>query len=225
VLAFLAGIAFHVVAVGSPSSTAPGATPAAAAPEADAATPGDSGPAATVDAAPSGFARTEAGALAAAASFVTTGQDLLDMDPLAAEQMIRQMAAETTADQQVSSMLGTLRSVRDVLRSGTGPIIYRQACIAARVERFAADETRVSIWNVGILSREGIASPQASWQISVFDLVWEREDWRIRSEVATPGPAPAMDASAVPATSAQLSAQLDRFTSLVNVGLGEEGGR
>jgi hypothetical protein len=222
--AFLAGIAFHVVAAGSPSQTEEGGTTATTNPAA-AASPGDLGPATTIDGAPSGFARTDGGAVAAAVAYVTTGQDLLDMDPLAAEHAVRQMAAESTADQQVSRMLSDLRSVREMLRSGTGPIIYRQACLAARVDRLEGDEARVAIWNVGILSREGVASPQAGWQISTFDLVWERDDWRIRSEIVTPGPAPAMDASAVPATSAQLAAQLDGFQALMSAGFSMEGGR
>lgn len=224
--AFLAGIAFHAVAAADRSATAT-ATPepdATADPGANSVTP-SAGPTATVDGAPSGFARTEGGAVAAAASYVTTGQDLLDMDPLSAEQAIREMAAETTASQQVSTTLSDLRRVRDVLRSGTGPITYRQACLAVRVDRFEGDEARVSIWNVGILSREGVASPQAGWQTSVFDLIWERDDWRIRSEIVIPGPAPTIGASAVPATSAQLATQLDGFVPLANVGLREEGGR
>jgi len=223
-VAFLVGIAFHAVAVGDRSPTASSEVGPEASPPVGAVTP-VAGPAGTVEGAPSGFGRTESGAVAAAASYVTTGQGLFDMDPLAAEQAIRQMAAESTADQQVSSTLADLRSVRDVLRSGTGPISYRQACLAARVERFAIDEARVSIWNVGVLSREGVASPQAGWQISVFDLVWERDDWRIRTEIVTPGPAPAIDASTVPATAAQLAAQLDGFVPLVSTGLREEGER
>lgn len=225
-VAFLAGTAFHAVAVADRATTAT-ATPEARAmadTDAQAVTP-NTGPTATVDGAPAGFARTEHGAVAAAASYVTTGENLLDMDPLSAERAIRQMAAETTADQQALSMLGDLRRVREVLRSGTGPIIYRQACLAARVERFDRDEARVSIWNVGILSREGVASPQAGWKTSVFELIWERGDWRIRSEIVTPGPAPSIDASAVPATSAQLAAQLAGFIPLLSVARAEESER
>lgn len=223
-VAFLVGIAFHAVAAGDQSPTTTSEIDPQASPDVGAVTP-VAGAAGTVDGAPSGFARTESGAVAAAASYVTTGQGLFDMDPLAAEKEIRRMAAESTADQQVNTTLADLRGVREVLRSGTGPITYRQACLAARVEQFDRDEARVSIWNVGVLSREGVASPQAGWQTSVFDLVWERNDWRIRTEIVTPGPAPAIDASAVPATSAQMAAQLDGFVPLVSTGAREEGDR
>src|SRR3546814_14564323 len=48
---------------------------------------------------PAGFTRSEAGAVAAATSFLTTGEALIGMDPLAAEEAIRQMASAATADQ------------------------------------------------------------------------------------------------------------------------------
>jgi len=162
--------------------------------------------------APAGFSRTRDGAVAAAASYVTTGQALLDMDPLAAEEAIRQMAATATADEQVADMLAKLRAARDELAEGTGPIVYRQAAIAWRVDSFSPDRASAAIWNVGVLTRDGVAPPQAGWAISAFDLVWERDDWKVERETITPGPAPILDNSAAPATAAQLTAALRGFT-------------
>lgn len=161
---------------------------------------------------PAGFRRTADGAVAAAASFVTTGQALLDMDPLAAEDAIRQMASVKTVDAQVADVLGKLRFVRTELADGKGPIVYRQAVIAWRVDSFTSERASVAIWNVGVLSRDGVAPPQAGWAVSVFDLVWERGDWKIDRETVTPGPAPILDNSAAPATAAQLTASLRGFT-------------
>lgn len=170
------------------------------------------GPTIHTDGAPGGFARTEQGAVEAAAAFVTTGQALLDMDPLAAEEAVRSMAASATADTQVEETLAGLAAVRGTLAPGTGPIVFRQSPISWRVDGFTPVRARVAIWGVGVLSREGIAPPQAGWTTSTFDLVWERGDWRIWAETVTPGPAPLLDDSAAPATSGQLAAALRGFT-------------
>ena len=47
------------------------------------------GPTGTKNGAPVGFAQSKEGLVAAAAAFIATGQRLLDMDPLAAEEAIR----------------------------------------------------------------------------------------------------------------------------------------
>lgn len=212
-LSLLTGIALHATLLAprdrqNDQPSAPGIRPAAA--SSDAAT--SAARPRLERGVPAGFARTADGAVAAAASFVCTGQTILDMDPLAAEEAIRQMAATSTADQQVANTLAKLRNARTALAGGTGATVYRQAAIAWRVEAFSPDRARVAVWSVGVLARDGVAPPQAGWATSTFDLVWEREDWRIESEVVVPGPAPLLDASAAPATATQLIASLEGFT-------------
>ena len=100
-VAFLAGIGFHLtVAADAPGKTADriaalGRSSGDLAP----------GPTRLVDGVPAGFAETPEGATTAAAAFVATGQALIDMDPLAVEEAVRQMAAEATADRQVTQVL------------------------------------------------------------------------------------------------------------------------
>lgn len=175
-------------------------------------TPAFTGPTRVEHGVPAGFSRTADGAVAAAVSFVCTGQALLDMDPLGAEEAVRQMAAATTADRQAADTLAKLRTARNTLAAGSGPTVYRQAAVAWRVESFTPDRARIAVWNVGVLAREGIAPPQAGWAISTFDLGWERGDWKVIDERITPGPAPILDDSAAPATAAQLIASLEDFT-------------
>lgn len=169
-------------------------------------------PAKKVPGAPTGFAHSEAGAVAAAAAFVTTGQELLHMEPLAAEAAIRETAAAVTADDQAAGLLNTLAAVKSALSGGEGPIWYRQAILAWRLDDYTAERARVSIWNVSVLSRADVAPPQATWAISTFDLVWERDDWRIWTESTSPGPAPLLDGSSVAATNDQLDSALRGFT-------------
>lgn len=169
------------------------------------------GPADTSDGMPSGFARTREGAIAAAAAYVTTGQRLLDLDPITAERAARRMAANAFADRFAADTMTQLRTARETLAGGSGPIIYRQAVLAHRVEAFDSHRATVAVWNVGVLTREGVAPPQAAWATSTVDLVWEHGDWRIWSETIVPGPAPILNDSVAPATSAEFTRVLDGF--------------
>ena len=153
-------------------------------------------------------------AVAAAASFVCTGQVLLDMDPLAAEKAVRQIAAASTADRQVADTLAKLKSARAQLIGGTGETVYRQAAVAWRIGSFTPERASVAVWNVGVLTRDGVAPPQAGWAVSAFELIWERDDWKVLDETITPGPAPILDNSAAPATAGQLVSALTGFTDV-----------
>lgn len=176
--------------------------------------PGFPGPRAVVAGVPAGFARTEEGAVAAAASYVTTGNILLGLDPLAVEAAVRQMASDRTAAHQIEEAQSRLSEARSALAAGNGPVHFRQASIAARLEDWSPQGARVAVWNVGVLSRAGVAPPQAGWAISTLELVWEHDDWKILAETITPGPAPIPNASASPATSEQFAAALVGFVDL-----------
>jgi hypothetical protein len=170
------------------------------------------GPVRTAQGVPAGFSRSERGAVAAAEAYVGTGQTLLDMDPLAAEKALRQMATTDSAEEQVDRVLDRLSQVRQVLAYGSGPIVFRQGVIAWRVDSYSAERVRVAVWHVGVLSREGAAPPQAGWATSTVELVWERDDWKIAEESVVPGPAPILNDSVAPATATLLQTALDGFT-------------
>ena len=125
------------------------------------------------------------------------------------------MAASGTADEQVRTALDDLRHTRDALSDGSGPITFHQAAISARVDHFDSSRADISVWSVGVLSRPGVAPPQAGWRVSTIELVWERQDWHVAAETVTPGPAPVLDDSTVPATAAQLASTLERFEPLL----------
>ncbi|MGD9794604.1 MAG: hypothetical protein AB7V43_14090 [Acidimicrobiia bacterium] len=122
------------------------------------------------------------------------------------------MAASGSADGQVAEADAQLRRLREALTDGTGPTRYFQSVLASRIDAYTPEHCSVSVWSVGVLSRVGAAQPQAGWSISTFELVWERDDWKIWHESITPGPAPDLDASAVPASASDLDAALLGFT-------------
>lgn len=161
---------------------------------------------------PAGFSHTKDGARAAGVAYLLTGHRLIELVPTRVAAAVRSMAANGSADAQVAEADEQLRRLRETLADGTGPTRYLQAVLASRVDAFTSERARVSVWSVGVLSRTGVAQPQAGWSISTFELVWERSDWRIWSETTTPGPAPELNASVVPASAAQLDQALLGFT-------------
>jgi hypothetical protein len=209
-LAFVAGMTTRgLLSSSRPSPSAP--APASNASPSDASA--QLGPRDYRDGIPVGFARSERGAVAAAVAYVLAGQALVDMPPTRVGGAIRTMAATASADRQVIDAEQRLQTLRDVLDDGTGPIHYLQAVLATRVDAYTPERARVSVWSVGVLSRAKIASPQAGWNISTFELVWERDDWKVWSETITAGPAPILNAATAPASSEELEDALRGFVS------------
>lgn len=161
---------------------------------------------------PVGYAQTRQGAIAAAAGYVTTGQVLLDLDPAGVEAAVRTMAATGAAEAQLADTTARLDLARDALTGSDSPIDYHQAVLAVRVDSFTPQRSRVAVWNVGVLSRDGVAPPQAGWAVSTFDLVWEQSDWKIWAESIVPGPAAITNNAVTPASSPELRARLAGFT-------------
>lgn len=206
-VAFVLGMAVRgYVGVDSPTNGSGGAEEQ---PTSSAPTPG---PREYVDDIPSGFARTSDGARAAAVHFVLTGQTMIGMVPTRVPDAIRSMAASGSADSQVTEAQEQLRLLRERLAGGTAQIRYIQSILASRVDAFTLERARVSVWSVGVLSRTGVAQPQAGWTTSTLELVWERDDWRIWDNTITPGPTPALNASALPSSAEQLDQALVGFT-------------
>ena len=158
-----------------------------------------------------GFDQTSAGAINAAVAYVTAGPALLDMDTDGAVETVRAMAAAATADAQAEDLRLRLADLRRALGGGNGPLRYYRSAIATRVEAFTPASARVAVWHLGVVSKAGIAPPQAGWAISVVDLVWEAGDWKLVRESVSPGPAPILDSSAPPATAEELDAALVGF--------------
>ena len=170
----------------------------------------------TDDGLPQGFGHSEAGAVAAATSYVQIGQHVMKLAPTRVPDAIRMVAAIGTADAQVIEAERQLHQLRDALSDGTGATMYAQAALASRLDSYNVDRARVSVWSVGVISRRGVARPQAGWTVSTFELVWERNDWKIWSESISPGPAPTLDNSVAASTSEQLDQALSGFELSTN---------
>jgi hypothetical protein len=163
------------------------------------------------DSAPGSFDHTPDGAVAAATASVRTGQAMIDASDADAATAVRAMAADATAAAQADDLVARLGALRRTLDGATGPITYRQAALATKVDAYTASRATVSVWHVGVLAADGVAPPQANWAVSRFELVWEHGTWKVWSETVTPGPAPIAAADAPPATNASYDAALAGF--------------
>ena len=68
------------------------------------------------------------------------------------------------------------------------------------------------MWRVGVLSVDGLTNPLSEWTTVIYELVWERADWRIWSETQTAGPTPTVHPADSPSAPEQLSTDLAGFT-------------
>ena len=149
--------------------------------------------------------------LVIAVKFVCSGQRLLDTDPTQLSDVIRSMWTTSAADAAVSATVNQLAELRDRLSTGQGPTRYRQAVVATRTDHTSATQVEVSVWWVGVLSREGAVLPQAQWTTSTITLSPQDGTWRVEAESSEPGPAPDASSDSAPLSHLEFERRLDGF--------------
>lgn len=150
-------------------------------------------------------------AVAAAVRFVCSGQELLDTPPALLADAIRQMWSASSAEMAVSDTVDQLVELREQLSAGQGPTRYRQSVIATRVDQSSAIETTVSVWWVGVLSRDGAATPQAQWSTSSVSLILEDGDWKVTAQSTESGPTPDHSSDSEPISNTGFEQRLAGF--------------
>lgn len=155
-----------------------------------------------------GYAHSPAGAEAAAITYLRLDQVLVAMTDEQAAATKRVVVSEAASDDLVSDLIAKL----DALRRGYpgGITLFRIGVVATRVIPGGADRVRVEVWHVGVVSAPG-AVPYEQWSTQRYELVWERDDWRIAGEASTPGPRPFVLPADDPTGPGQLEAVLAGF--------------
>ncbi|MBX7067847.1 MAG: hypothetical protein K1X38_00540 [Microthrixaceae bacterium] len=150
-------------------------------------------------------------AVAAAVRFVCSGQQLLDTPPTQLPLLIRRRWSSRAADDAVANAVDRLGELRERLADGSGPTRYRQGVLGVRVASSSGARAKVSVWWVGVLSREGAATPQAQWMTSDISLVLEDGEWRIDTASEVEGPAPDHSSDDEPITNSEFDRRLTGF--------------
>jgi hypothetical protein len=159
---------------------------------------------------PVGFAHDRRGALAAAVVYVQLGDVILSVDANTGADVLRRVSSRAAGTTFVDSELAGFNQLQNALARGSGPTRLRVGVVATRIDAFAPDRARVSLWRVAVLSRDGMTNPGEQWATVAYDLVWEDGDWKIWSETVVPGPAPSPSDSRL-ATPQELDASLAGF--------------
>lgn len=150
-------------------------------------------------------------AVSAVVRFVCSGQRLLDTPPTQLADAIRDLWSARAADDAVTRTVAQLAELRDRLTSGRGPTRYRQSVLAVRVESASAAKVVVSVWWVGVLSRDGAATPQAQWFTSTVTVVREADAWRVDAASNEQGPVPDHSVDGEPITNDEFERRLTGF--------------
>lgn len=150
-------------------------------------------------------------AVAAAVRFVCSGQQLLDTPPTQLPVLIRRLWSSRAADDAVANAVDRLGDLRERLADGSGPTRYRQGVLGVRVTSASPARAEVSVWWVGVLSRDGAAMPQAQWMTSDISLVLEDGEWRVDATTDADGPAPDHSSDDEPVTSSEFDRRLTGF--------------
>jgi hypothetical protein len=166
---------------------------------------------------PAGFAHSRVGAVAAAVSFVTEGDRVLNLGPGDAAAFLASMAAHQTAASFVSQQQAAFDALRNAVAAGSGPTGLYAAVADTRLDAYTPARARVRLWRVLVVSRQGMTSPGEQWAIVTYQLVWQAGDWHVWSEADAAGPTPAM-AGDPPASPAGLETTLSGFAAYPGVG-------
>lgn len=158
---------------------------------------------------PVGYARTEGGAVAAAANYLQVTGSTAAVDPDNAEPFGRLMFS-ARSDPALRPGAPGVTNLADVVDDPGFTVLARP--LGYRVAGYQPDEATIELWTLvtGVGSE---ALPYGTfWITQRMTLVWERNDWRILASTDTDGPTPpqrsAGDADGV-------AAQIDAFRPLV----------
>ena len=170
--------------------------------------PAGAGPTTVVDGVAMGYAHSPAGAEAAAVGFLRLDSALVGMSDEAASAAKRVIASSGAAEALVADVVAKLGALRKGYPGGA--TLYRIGVLASRVSPAYADRVRVELWHVGVISPPA-AMPYEEWSTQRYELVWERDDWRVAGEASTPGPRPLPVPRGEPSGPGQLEATLAGF--------------
>jgi hypothetical protein len=151
-----------------------------------------------------GYARSQEGAVAAAANYTSAlSSDLiLDTDQ-------RQAAIDTLAAPEArAGMQKTFDHAVASLRKGlgvTGPdadnvqVLMRAHPVGWRVEQYGDGTARVAIWVSGVTGSiggaEGAVPIREGWGTTTVNLRWVKNDWKLVDSTSIDGPVPIADVS------------------------------
>jgi hypothetical protein len=141
---------------------------------------------------PVGYAHSQEGAVAAAATFTSVFGDKRLLDPDTAREALAVFMAPTLAEAQLAGFPDGGDLVDDP------GYAQRIQPLGYRVDAFTGDRAQVSVWLVVV--GEGVAErTQVRWSTDTLTLEWSNGDWTVTGIHGTEGPTPSVAGDAAPA--------------------------
>ncbi|MBP9115756.1 MAG: hypothetical protein KBF89_05365 [Acidimicrobiia bacterium] len=139
---------------------------------------------------PTGFSKSEDGAIKAGATYVESWPQLLfstDFDTAAAINFVT--TSESTELRK--SLAATITSARESLSGAIANQAFHQS-VPLKIKVNSADSTNVSltIWSLELWASAGELEPQSTFDFQDMKLVYVDNDWKISSWITSPGPTP-----------------------------------
>jgi len=125
------------------------------------------------------FGHNESGAVDAALAYTAVAQRWLYLSETQLAEAVTQTATPASAEALVAQVLEETRRTRYGLAQAQGPVWWWVHPLAWRADTYSADQARVAVWTVSVLSATGAAVPQSEWLTVTVDLEWVGGDWRV----------------------------------------------
>jgi hypothetical protein len=131
-----------------------------------------------------GFARTEAGAVAAATGYLEALGDKRAFDADWRERAYRTIADPAVADELITSVEESYQRVDDELGLGdgaayNGSVLAVTVPVGYRVDQYDEDRAVVTVWAAGWLTQSSGPELPLRAQTATVELVWVDGDWKL----------------------------------------------
>ena len=172
--------------------TAPDAgAPDGSRPPADAPT----GPVAAVGGVPVGYARTEAGAVAAAVAYTQVLDGIGGLGAASREAALELIASDDARGQLSTELAASAGVIAESLGLTAEAVddeefVARPIPAGYRIDSFTQDAASVSVWGTAVFIAPGRQASSDGWSTVTVELVWENADWRVSSRETADGPTP-----------------------------------
>ena len=160
----------------------------------------DAGPARVVNGVPVGYARTEAGAVSAAANYTAVLGGKENLDPSFGEETYPVLAEQEVVDELLVRSREFASTVNDPGALVSDPqLVLRAAPVGYRVDEYYDDEATVTVWAVVTGTGTQALPLTTAWGTERLTLRWIENDWRITAIDRESGPTPPEDGATAPA--------------------------
>jgi hypothetical protein len=163
---------------------------------------------------PTGFAHSEAGAVAALLNYASAlGDPRVLLDPRRLEQVLSVVATRRYAATFEGRGGVAIEAVRrgplgQGLAAGARTA-YFATPIAYRIASYSSAQAVVEGWGVSVVGNAEGLEPQATWGKTLTTLRWDGRDWRVDAVESKDGPTPSLAEGQVPSTAPDFLARLD----------------